>query len=74
MKFMSSFTLSVNGSTRTVDVAPDTPLLWVLRDTLDMRGTKFRLRSRILQSVHRPPVVQADLNRDRYGGQGSGGR
>jgi isoquinoline 1-oxidoreductase subunit alpha len=38
---MSSFTLSVNGSTRTVDVAPDTPLLWVLRDTLDMRGTKF---------------------------------
>ncbi len=38
---MSSFTLSVNGSTRTVDVAPETPLLWVLRDTLDMRGTKF---------------------------------
>jgi len=73
VKFMSSFTLSVNGSTRTVDVAPDTPLLWVLRDTLDMRGTKFRLRSRILRSVHRPPVVQADLNRDRYGGQGSGG-
>ena len=38
---MSSFTLSVNGSTRKVDVAPETPLLWVLRDTLDMRGTKF---------------------------------
>jgi isoquinoline 1-oxidoreductase subunit alpha len=38
---MSSFTLFVNGSARTVDVAPDTPLLWVLRDTLDMRGTKF---------------------------------
>lgn len=38
---MSSFTLSVNGSARTVDVAPDTPLLWVLRDTLNMRGTKF---------------------------------
>ena len=38
---MSSFTLSINGSSRTVDVAPDTPLLWVLRDTLDMRGTKF---------------------------------
>lgn len=38
---MSSFTLSVNGGTRTVDVAPETPLLWVLRDTLDMRGTKF---------------------------------
>lgn len=38
---MSSFTLSINGRPRTVDVAPDTPLLWVLRDTLDMRGTKF---------------------------------
>jgi isoquinoline 1-oxidoreductase alpha subunit len=38
---MSSFSLSINGSSRTVDVAPDTPLLWVLRDTLDMRGTKF---------------------------------
>lgn len=38
---MSSFTLSVNGSTRTVDVPPETPLLWVLRDSLDMRGTKF---------------------------------
>src|SRR5512142_3364634 len=38
---MSSFTLSVNGSARTVDVAPDTPLRWVLRDTLNMRGTKF---------------------------------
>ncbi|MEZ4456973.1 MAG: (2Fe-2S)-binding protein [Gemmatimonadales bacterium] len=31
----------VNGRTRTVDVAPDTPLLWVLRDELDLPGTKF---------------------------------
>ncbi|HEV3374726.1 MAG TPA: (2Fe-2S)-binding protein, partial [Candidatus Acidoferrum sp.] len=34
-----SFTL--NGKPRTVDVSPDMPLLWVLRDTLDMTGTKF---------------------------------
>lgn len=33
--------LSVNGRDETVDVAPDTPLLWVLRDTLGMTGTKF---------------------------------
>ena len=33
-------TLKVNGKTTTVDVAPDTPLLWVLRDTLDLKGTK----------------------------------
>ncbi|OUL92451.1 (2Fe-2S)-binding protein, partial [Paraburkholderia hospita] len=34
-------TLHVNGRERTVDVAPDTPILWALRDTLGMTGTKF---------------------------------
>lgn len=38
---MSNFSLSVNGSEKRVDVAPETPLLWVLRDTLEMTGTKF---------------------------------
>jgi aerobic-type carbon monoxide dehydrogenase small subunit (CoxS/CutS family) len=33
--------LSVNGKTQSVDVSPDTPLLWVLRDTLALTGTKF---------------------------------
>ena len=33
--------LSINGKTREVDAAPDTPLLWVLRDSLRMTGTKF---------------------------------
>ena len=36
-----AYTIKVNGQTRTVDVDPDTPLLWALRDALDMRGTKF---------------------------------
>jgi aerobic-type carbon monoxide dehydrogenase small subunit (CoxS/CutS family) len=31
----------VNGKRTSVDVAPDTPLLWVLRDTMGMTGTKF---------------------------------
>lgn len=35
------YTLTVNGQVSTVDVAPETPLLWVLRDTLDLRGTKY---------------------------------
>lgn len=35
------YTLNVNGQSRTVDVAPDTPLLWVLRDNLELSGTKF---------------------------------
>jgi isoquinoline 1-oxidoreductase alpha subunit len=34
-------TLTINGKTRQVDVVPDTPLLWVLRDNLGMTGTKF---------------------------------
>ena len=33
--------LSINGSSHDVDVSPDTPLLWVLRDSLSMTGTKY---------------------------------
>jgi isoquinoline 1-oxidoreductase alpha subunit len=36
-----AFTISVNGTAHSVDVAGDTPLLWVLRDVLGMSGTKF---------------------------------
>lgn len=35
------FTLTVNGEARTADVDGDTPLLWVLRDTLGLVGAKF---------------------------------
>ena len=34
-------TLSINGQRHEVDVEPDTPLLWVLRDTLGLVGTKY---------------------------------
>ncbi len=34
-------TFILNGKSQTVDVSPDMPLLWVLRDTLNMTGTKF---------------------------------
>lgn len=34
-------TFTVNGKPRTVDVPADMPLLWVLRDELDLKGTKF---------------------------------
>lgn len=36
-----AITLKVNGQTRTVDAPPEMPLLWVLRDLLDLPGTKF---------------------------------
>ena len=35
------YKLVVNGQSKTVDVPPDMPLLWVLRDVLNMKGTKF---------------------------------
>ena len=36
-----AFTLTVNGRSTTVDVPGDTPLLWVLRDVLNLHGTKY---------------------------------
>ena len=35
------FTLNVNGKSTTVDVPGDMPLLWVIRDVLNLKGTKF---------------------------------
>ncbi len=36
-----AITFKVNGQSKTVDVPSDMPLLWVLRDVLDLKGTKF---------------------------------
>ena len=36
-----AISVTVNGEKRTIDAAPDTPLLWVLRDDLKLTGTKF---------------------------------
>ena len=38
---MSQVTLNINGQTHTVDVPSDMPLLWALRDTLNLTGTKY---------------------------------
>lgn len=38
---MAQFTLKINGKKQQVDVAPNTPMLWVLRDHLDLVGTKY---------------------------------
>ena len=38
---MTTYTLRLNGSSRTVDAEPDTPLLYVLRDDLGLHGAKF---------------------------------
>jgi aerobic-type carbon monoxide dehydrogenase small subunit (CoxS/CutS family) len=36
-----AFTLNVNGTAHEIDVEPETPLLWVLRDTIGLTGTKY---------------------------------
>ena len=38
---MAAIHLLINNSPRDIDVAPDTPLLWVLRDKLNLTGTKY---------------------------------
>lgn len=38
---MATFNLTINGTSKQVDVDPSTPMLWVLRDHLDLVGTKF---------------------------------
>jgi isoquinoline 1-oxidoreductase subunit alpha len=38
---MDAISITVNGKAHSVEVSPDTPLLWVLRDTLGLTGTKF---------------------------------
>jgi len=38
---MPAYTLKVNGQTHKVEAAADTPLLWILRDHLDLVGTKY---------------------------------
>lgn len=38
---MSNIAIAINGKPYLIDVSPDTPLLWVLRDTLGLTGTKY---------------------------------
>ena len=64
--------LSINGKQREIDVAPDTPLLWVLRDTLQHDRHQVRLRHGAVRRLHRAPrraagalLLDAGLGRGR---------
>ena len=66
-----AYKLNVNGQTTTVDVPEDMPLLWVIRDVLNLKGTKFgcgigqcgactvHLRGRAVRSCQTPVSVAA---------------
>ena len=38
---MAQFSVKINGETRQVEAEPDTPLLWIIRDNLQLMGTKY---------------------------------
>ena len=46
------YTLRVNGKTVTVDVPSEMPLLWVLRDVLNLKGTKYGCGSGSVPRLH----------------------
>ena len=48
---MAIFNLNVNGKQQQVDVDPNTPMLWVLRDHLNLTGTKFAVVLRCAELV-----------------------
>ena len=48
-------TFTVNGKPATVDVPSDMPLLWVVRDVLNLKGTKFGCGIGPVRRVHRAP-------------------
>ena len=79
------FTLNVNGRTSTVDVPGDMPLLWVLRDVLNLKGTKFgcgigqcgactvHLRGRAVRSCQTPVSTAANAPITTIEGLSAGG-
>lgn len=77
---MPSYTMIVNGVSRTVDVPADMPLLWVLRETLGITGPKYgcgvgvcgACTSHIDGAARRPCVTYAQSATD--GGPGYAGR
>jgi isoquinoline 1-oxidoreductase alpha subunit len=51
---MAKYTLQVNGEAHQVEADSDMPLLWVLRDLLQLTGTKYGCGIRGLWRVHCP--------------------
>ena len=78
-----AYTIEVNGVKRTVDVDGDMPLLWVLRDELDLKGSKFGCGAGLVRRLHgasrrpgRALLHDADLSgrqRRRHHDRGHGG-
>ena len=69
---MSEMTLTVNGQTHTVDVDPETPLLYVLSDDLGLRGPKFGCGLGQCGACvgHRERSGRADVRHRRQPGRG----
>jgi isoquinoline 1-oxidoreductase subunit alpha len=55
---MPTITFNVNGENRSIDIDPSTPLLWALRDSLGLTGTKYGCGIAAMWCVHRKPGRQ----------------
>ena len=69
---MPAIEFTLNGKRQSVDVSPQMPLLWVLRDTLGMTGTKFGCGLELcgactvhINGARRAPAAHAIFNRRR---------
>jgi aerobic-type carbon monoxide dehydrogenase small subunit (CoxS/CutS family) len=60
-----NYRLVVNGRPTTVDVLPDMPLLWVLREVLNLQGTKFGCGAGLCGATRFAGGVQCDLRDHR---------
>lgn len=69
---MSKVTLMINGESHTVDVPPDMPLLWALRDVLNLTGTNSGIklagltRRKGIDHLYLPVILLAQILRRRY--------
>ena len=53
-------TIEVNGTPQQIDIEPDTPLLWVLRDVIGLTGTKFGCGIAAMRRLHGAYRRQSD--------------
>src|SRR5262249_52403916 len=71
---MAEFRIKVNGQAHSIDVLPDTPVLWVLRDNLGLTGTKFGCGVAQCGEPNRPSCPRTSAGSATHAPHGAQGR